>query len=589
MLARAFLLLCLIAAGLVPEARAQELLARFMVTPADLAGELTPLFERILEGTRLTDPTDPEDDERLLRRLRNATLEGLTTEGFFAPRLAVEVDPEKKTRYVLRVEPGERAQVADVQLVLRGGIESQPQRVAELIAGWELAAGKPFRDAQWSAAKTRLLARVQERDFPAARLIGSEAEVDVATASVKLRVELDSGPAFTLGRLSITGLQRYDPQLVERYSPIAYGERYDADKLLEFQRRLQASPYFSRVSVDVDADPAQPENVPIRVELAEAQTKRVTLGAGYSTNTGPRVEATYRQALLFGYPYTLQSGVGVDGTRSVVFADILLPPKPDGALDSFGGLVERTDIEEVVTRRWAVGVARANSRESGAATYDTKLSLNFQRELRRQPVDGTIVTQTNDVVSTTYTWTRRSVDQITDPRRGAIMTASGTFGVRRSALDELIDQSFVRMYGRYVRYFPLSPRDQIILRGEAGHVVTDDPNFVPNEFLFRAGGAGSVRGYAYQSLGAKVGTATLGSRSMVVGSAEYVRWLSADWGAAVFYDVGDADDDLMRVTWARGYGLGARWRTLAGPLALDVAYGERDERWRVHFAIAIAF
>jgi translocation and assembly module TamA len=32
-----------------------------------------------------------------------------------------------------------------------------------------------------------------------------------------------------------------------------------------------------------------------------------------------------------------------------------------------------------------------------------------------------------------------------------------------------------------------------------------------------------------------------------------------------------------------------RYRTVAGPLALDLAYGERDRKWRVHFSIAISF
>ena len=34
---------------------------------------------------------------------------------------------------------------------------------------------------------------------------------------------------------------------------------------------------------------------------------------------------------------------------------------------------------------------------------------------------------------------------------------------------------------------------------------------------------------------------------------------------------------------------GVRWRTLAGPLAVDVAYGEREKQFRVQFSVAIAF
>lgn len=567
-----------------PAAAAEAPLARF-ATPAGSPAELDPLLARVLDTTKLADPADQEDDERLLRRLRDAAVDALATEGYFAAHVTAEKDPESKARYVLRVDPGPRAKVVAADIRLKGGIEEQPARIQELLAGWELPVGQPFRDAIWSTAKTRLLARVGERDFAAARLVDSQAEVDVESASVKLVVEIDSGPAFTLGELDIKGLQRFDANLVERYNPFAYGDRYDATKLLEFQRRLQASVYFGRVSVDIDTDVEKPQRVPIHIELREAPTKRVSFGTGYSTNVGPRLEATYRQSLLFGYPYTVQTGIGADQTRQVAFADLLLPPKPNGALDSLGALAEHTDIENVITDRRAAGVARANTHEYPEDTIETRISFNLQREERRLRGVDAVAPVTNDVLSGVYAWTRRAVDSITDPHHGDILTIRVGAGLSRSGISD----TFLYGYGRYIRYFEIGKNDQLIVRGEAGHTQADDIDRVPNEFLFRAGGAGSVRGYSYQSLGAKTGTATLGSRSLIVGSAEVVHWFTSEWGGAVFYDVGDADDNLFNVKWAKGYGVGARWKTIAGPLALDVAYGQRDQRWRIHFAIAIAF
>lgn len=563
---------------------AETPLARFVAPPAT-AAEVDPLLARVLESIRLGDPFDPEDDERRLRRLRDAAIDTLATEGYFSAQVTADKDPDNRAHYVLRVDPGPRARVVAADIRLRGGIEEQPARVRELRAAWELQVGQPFRDAVWSTAKTRLLARVAERDFAAARLVESQAQVDVESATVRLEVEIDSGPVFTLGELSIKGLTRFDANLVERYNPFAYGDRYDAAKMLEFQRRLQASPYFGRVTVDIDTDPAQPRAVPIRIELSESRTKRFSFGVGYSTNVGPRAEATYRQSLVFGFPYTVQTGIGADSTRQVAFADLLLPPKPGGAMDSLGVLVEHTDVENVITDRRAGGVARANTHETRSASYETRLSFNLQREQRRLRGVDTVPAVTNDVLSGVYAWTRRAVDSITDPRRGDILTVRVGAGLQRSGIND----TFLYGYGRYLRYFELGSKGQLILRGEAGHTQADDIDRVPNEFLFRAGGAGSVRGYSYQSLGAKTGTATLGSRSLIVGSAEYVHWFTGEWGGAVFYDVGDADDDLWSVKWAKGYGAGARWKTIAGPLALDVAYGQRDQRWRVHFAIAIAF
>jgi translocation and assembly module TamA len=575
-------------AGLEAGAQEQEV-ARF-VAPDASAKELAPIFALVLDRTRIPERSDPEDDERYLRRLRDRALEVLATEGYFRATITAEPDREQRARYVLRVEPGQRAVVTEVDLKLTGVIAQQPERVRELIDGWELQKGQAFRDQLWSTAKNRLLARVQERDFPAARLVNSEAQVDVDAAAVKLTIEIESGPPFTLGELQVTGLTRYDPQLVHRFNPVEPGARYDASKLLDLQRRLQTSPYFSRVVVDVEIDPEHPDQVPIKVDLTEAQTKRVSFGIGYSTNTGPRAEATYRQTLLFDIPYTLQTGIGWDKTRSVAFADILLPPKPNGAIDSFGVLGEKTDIQNVITKRAAAGVARSRNFDTKSATYETKIALTVQREQRRLdvqplPPEPFVPPVTNDVLALTYTVTRRTVDQITDPRHGDILTVRLGPGLQRSGIAD----TFFFAYGRYVRYFELSPKDQVIARGEIGHNTASDLNLVPNEFLFRAGGTGSVRGYAYQSLGLRSGTVTRGSGSMIVGSLEYVRWFSENWGGAVFYDVGDADDDLWRITWAKGYGFGPRWKTIAGPLALDLAYGQRDRRWRVHFSIAIAF
>ena len=567
-----------------PAVAAEVPLARFAAPPS-AATELDPLLTRVLESLRLSDPFDPEDDERLLRRLRDAAIDALATEGYFSAKVTAERDGDHRARYVLQVDPGPRARVVAADIHLHGGIEEQPARVQELLAGWELQVGQPFRDTIWSTAKTRLLARVAEKDFAAARLIDSQAEVDRESATVKLVVEIDSGPAFTMGELAIKGLERFDANLVERFNPFAFGDRYDATKLLEFQRRLQASPYFGRVSVEIDTDPEKPRAVPIHVELKESNTKRLSFGAGFSTNVGPRLEATYRQSLVFGYPYTVQTGVGADRTRQVAFADLLLPPKPNGALDSLGILAEHTDIENVITDRRAGGVARANTFETSAATIETRISFNLQREQRRLRGVDTVPAVTNDVLSSVYSWTRRAVDSITDPHRGDILTVRVGAGLSRSGIND----TFLYGYGRYLRYFELGKRDQFILRGEVGHTQADNIDRVPNEFLFRAGGAGSVRGYSYQSLGAKTGSATLGSRSLVTGSAEAVHWFTNDWGGGALYDVGDADDNLLNVKWAKGYGLGARWKTIAGPLALDVAYGQRDQRWRIHFAIAIAF
>ena len=127
------------------------------------------------------------------------------------------------------------------------------------------------------------------------------------------------------------------------------------------------------------------------------------------------------------------------------------------------------------------------------------------------------------------------------------------------------------------------------MRAELGRTFAPGREHIPQDFLFRTGGAGSVRGYAYQSLGVKDGSSTMGGRYLTVLSAEATHWLDEQWGIAAFVDAGDAVDRRQESRLALGYGLGARWKSPAGPLGIDLAYGERTQRMQLHFALSIPF
>jgi translocation and assembly module TamA len=151
------------------------------------------------------------------------------------------------------------------------------------------------------------------------------------------------------------------------------------------------------------------------------------------------------------------------------------------------------------------------------------------------------------------------------------------------------ETAFFRAYGKAVGYLKAGSRGVITLRGELGSVWAGEVTGVPSDYLFRTGGDSTVRGYSYQSLGVERGDAVVGGRALAVASAEYTHWVTPDWGAAVFYDAGNAAAKFSDIRLAQGYGLGARWRSPVGPLNLDLAYGERSGKVRLHFSVGIFF
>ena len=573
-----------------PLAAAAQATQPIVTSGTSLPSPLAGLIDEALARFTIGPEADEADEERELRRVERAVLEVLATEGYFEPMLRFEpvTSPDAgSARYRLIVALGRRTNVGALDLQFAGAL-NEPRfndRAASLRATWPLPAGVPFRSPQWETAKTQLLAAVQARDFAGARLVDSIAKVNADDATAALTVEIDSGPAYTVGELQITGLTRYDPKLVQRYNPFRVGEPYDRAKLIEFQQALEETPFFSSVLASLQLDPAHPDNAPLRLQVRESRTKRVSAGVGVGSDTGAHLELAYRQTLTFGRPYALQTGARIDQNGGFGYVDLLLPPKPNGARDSIGALYEDSDIEDLEVKRWSVGASRGQLRGPRTARHiETKLGVNFEHEERKTPLDPLIEL---DTLSTTYTWIRRDVDSIVNPRRGNVIELEGTVG---ASID--LDKAFLRGYSRISQYVPIGQRDVLILRGELGAVEVDTADVVPTRFLFRTGGSTTMRGYDYESLGVQSGGATVGGRALALASVEYVHWLQrwgGNWGIAGFVDVGDAADSFKDLDPAVGIGLGVRWRTVAGPLAIDVAYGERERQFRLHFSVAIAF
>ncbi len=551
-----------------------------IAAPGPVAATLRDFLRRHLDLPAVA-AGDESGRAALSRRASRDVVALLATEGYFSPRVRARPAPADGLP-VIEIDPGTRTVVDSVEIVFSGALAGSDGALADrrtaLRTDWRLPSGEPFRSADWENAKRLLLAAVAAEDHAAARIADSVAEVDPATARARLRVVLDSGPAFRFGPVEIQGLSRYERSLVDRLQPFRPGDPYRRDQLLDFQSRLQATPYFHSVMVTVDPSPEAATELPVRVSLIEARARQIGIGIGYSTNSGARSELNYRNRDFLGSAWNLSSGLRLEQKRQSLFADVETQPDARGYRAAFGGRTERSDIQGLASTRQALAAAR--SRIEGH--IETRLGLEWQRDHQR-PDSGS--ERTDRALVLDWRWIRRSVDDSLDPRSGGVIELRLGGAAQRL----LSDRDFVHGHLRIQHWWPFGERDTLTLRAEAGLTAATSRRGIPQDYLFRAGGTQSVRGYAYQSLGVREGAAIVGGRALATGSIEYTHWLDGDWGAAAFIDAGSAADRWQDLSPALGYGLGARWRTPAGPLALDLARGHDSGRWQLHFSIAVAF
>ncbi|MEN6624580.1 MAG: BamA/TamA family outer membrane protein, partial [Smithella sp.] len=150
---------------------------------------------------------------------------------------------------------------------------------------------------------------------------------------------------------------------------------------------------------------------------------------------------------------------------------------------------------------------------------------------------------------------------------------------------------FIQLTGAGDLIIPLPANFALTTRIRLGATWQNDPpEDLPVSVRFFAGGDHSIRGYAYQSLGPKDDKGNVvGGRNLLVGSVELERYIGRDWGAAVFYDTGNAFNNLGDFSAAQGAGIGIRYYSPIGPVRLDVArqVGVDQPDIRIHLTIGI--
>jgi translocation and assembly module TamA len=587
----------------------------------DAPEELEELLEKNLDLMRFRGNARMTREQlfRLVRTTPEQIRTLVATAGYYSPEVSVKLDRDAAPLAVqVTVAPGEPVRVGEVEIVLQGFPPNPDQRASNqfnpdaLRGTWALKRGEVFRQDDWEASKRALLRQVVQTRYPRAQLLESQATIDPESRQANLRVVLDSGPELRFGELRIEGLKRYPESVITNLNPIDPGDYYSEAALQSYQSRLQDTGYFSSVEVSADmsailneqleaaaatapppgADSAsaaaaavpmpRSDNaasmapLPLLVRVTENKRKNVSAGVGYSTNTGNRASLTYDDLAIFGL--RLKSALTLETKRQTARGDFYFPVTPEGYNHSIGASYERSDIEGEVTAVTSVAAKRA----WGTPLLERSISLELLTE--KKTVQGQ-ESVTSKSLPLTYAVTWRKVDNLLMPTKGYALNAQ----VGGALLPILTDEAFVRAYTRGIYYLPLNTTSNIILRAEVGALGSRSKVGVPAVYLFRAGGDQSVRGYAYQELGVKQGDATVGGRYLATASAEYQYWFKPQYGAAVFYDAGNAGDSFSALHPKSGYGIGARWKSPVGPINVDVAYGHAVQKYRLHFSLGFTF
>ncbi len=552
--------------------------------PRELPAELQDNVEQRL-GIALAAEREDLDQglvEALHQRAEADIRTSLQPFGYYRPQVQGQLQGQApEWRAIYRIDPGPRTRVRalDLQLVGAGraAFEREQRRMQR-----RLEPGEPLEHARYEEAKSLLASAAYGAGYLDARYTASELRIYPEQDAADVLLHFDTGPQYYFGPVRVEQAQsdsQLREDLIERYVGIRAGEPYDPQRLLDAQFALGDLGYFDSIEPLPQRDQVgEDRQVPVVIRTTPRAPRRYGLGVGYGTDTGARISASTEFRRLNQSGHKVLVDTRLSEVKNTARGEYRIPQgtKP-GEQIALAGELTQEQYEAGDSLKY--GVELSLSRTPGK--WQRKLYV----ALLHEESDLGDERQTSDLLTPGISFNRSELDDPIYARRGWSVFAD-LHGAQQGVLS---NTSFLQMRTVVRGVYPIERRMRLLGRFEYGASLVDDFSDLPASQRFFAGGDQSVRGYKYQSLGPVDDQGNvIGGRYVTSASLELERRIVGEWGAAVFYDVGGADDDPDPALF-QGIGVGLRYRAPVGSIQVDVAHplDDPDGGVRLHLGVRI--
>jgi translocation and assembly module TamA len=497
----------------------------------------------------------------------------LYDQGYFSPVVHIRVDGREAANIAPLSPP---ANINKIDIAVNTGplFHFGQAEVTPLAPETELPEGfQPNKTATTGLIQDAARAGVsgwRNHGYALVDVAGQSITADHQTATLDAEIQLAPGRKLRFGKLSVPENSGVRPEAIAKIAAFPTGSVYSPDKEQIVSTRLRRSGAFSSVSLRPAKTANADDTLDFEVEVVDNKPRRFSFGAEISSDQGIEISTKWIHRNLWGGAERLLLEARIKNIASDqdIGGHLTFRLDRPGVLGAdsdlfYLGAIERLD--ETYYRadviRFAVGARRIFSDEFYAeiavSPYFSKVDDAFgSRKFRLLTFPGRAELDHRD-------------NKI-DAHKGyyldtRVMPFIGLAGSQSGVRIKLDGRGYIPLGNSVV----LAGRVQIGSTGGASL-----PNISP-DMLFYSGGADTVRGQPYQSLGIPVGTGTAGGRSLLALSAEIRTHITEKISIVGFYDFGAVDAESFIDADSpnhSGAGFGIRYDIAGiGPIRFDVA------------------
>lgn len=560
-------------------------------SPVVVAGVDNGLREAIVGALPPRDrPETAFQAERLSTEAAERAAALLRSEGYYQAVVTADPQEEPPAAQIL-VDAGPQFVLEQPALVFEGEAPDPAGEAAARAALASLAAGEPARAAAVLEAEAAMLTALRDAGYADATLGAREVIVDHATLTMRVTARATPGSRVNLGQVVLATPEAMDPALAERFASFEPGDPYTPEALTETRRALSSAGAFSRVRVTLAPTTDESGARDVIIALEPEERRSVEVGLSWSSSEGAGGEALWTARNVFRRAETARYGVALAERRQALSATFQLPRAGgEGQTAILAAALAREDQGPFNRDALEASITFEAPREGAwRPSYGASAALDFYSE--------TAGVENAAVLSAFGEARYDTTDNRLDARHGY----EARLRVEPSVSFGDAFTGFARVIGEGRVFHTSEDRDWLTIaaRTRVGWIepLAGSSNDLPIDRLFYAGGGGSVRGYAFNSIfpeGRQRAGLSPGGRGLLEASLEARARFGARWGVVAFADAGSAFDDPGDLSGLRaGAGLGLRYDLGFAPLRLDVAAPldrrDTDDPVAVYLSIGQAF
>ncbi len=406
--------------------------------------------------------------------------------------------------------------------------------------------------------------------------------------SAKLTLALQPSTETQIQSVQFSGLKTIKSEYLSNRIDLNAGSCYQ--KFAINQARLELFKTNLLSNVDIQDDGLQENGVDLTINVKERNHRSISVGGGFRSEEGLGLTSRWQHRNLWGKAEQANIDFYISSPRQTLSGELILPHYRRANQT----LTFHSDLTQEDTDAFESNVLSSGVTLSRKLTQKLRADLGIQLDFSQVEEDNNL--EEFALPSLPFNIEYDSRNAPLDAKKGWV----ASLGV----------QPFWNLYERDTRFLKVNAatsvyktfnnavgRPTFAARAAIGSISGAGRASIPANERFYVGGGGSVRGYAYQTLGPLTDNEPDGGLSFSEYSFEGRFHWGDNWGSVVFVDGGSAYREKLpsvdeKLFW--GAGVGLRYYTSFAPIRFDIAVpldkrDEIDDSFQIYISIGQAY